>query len=494
MSHLEDSELSALLDGALDDKARERAERHLAECAPCRESLAERTANDQALAVALAHDPGDAYFETFASRVQERLRTKRAAGLAPMRPGFLAWFSSPRHLAWAGGVAALVVGAGLVFLTARESPLTELRNPTVARRAAQSASPPPAAPSAPQDQLAPPPTLESRNEAEVAPQNQTELAPATPLASTPPAAKDAAPPPASMSKIAKSSPSATGTANKPKASGTRAPSANAGSTSGRRDAQGKEEPSAAKQSFASPPSTAPAERQKETAKAAPAPISSAEEIQVVAPRPDGPLGRLCGKVRDRNGRPVSGAQVVIADRGTGVVTDAEGRYCVDTPAGSYTLSVLALGYEPVRRTVTVGEKSESDVTLHAVSVLETPMALRGGTAAMLASDEYASWPADARSPARRARALADSAARRHSASAYDDAGAMWERALKATRGGDPELAARGALADARYHAWELSPTSKRAGQAVEALTAFLTRAPAGPARDLAARRLDQLRR
>ena len=68
-----------------------------------------------------------------------------------------------------------------------------------------------------------------------------------------------------------------------------------------------------------------------------------------------------------------------------------------------------------------------------------------------------------------------------SAAAFDAAAVNWERELKSLTGGTYELEARRHLATTRYRAWEMGPTSQRARAATEALTAYGSRAPAGPA-------------
>src|SRR5262249_4522274 len=119
VNHLSPEELSATLDGALEGAARARAERHLAECETGRDALAALAALDGGLRPVLEHDPGDAYFDTFAARVEDRIR---AAGLRGAQSrlageGWLGWLSSPRRLAWVGAAVAVVVGAGIVMLT-----------------------------------------------------------------------------------------------------------------------------------------------------------------------------------------------------------------------------------------------------------------------------------------------------------------------------------------------------------------------------------------
>src|SRR5437764_14616236 len=92
MTHLTDEQLSALHDGALAPAVRAACDAHLAACEACRAKLAELASLDRALGGALAHDPGEAYFATFADRVAARI----AAGDAAARPA-----ATPRRPAWA---------------------------------------------------------------------------------------------------------------------------------------------------------------------------------------------------------------------------------------------------------------------------------------------------------------------------------------------------------------------------------------------------------
>ncbi len=99
-SHLTPEQLSALVDGALAGRARDEAERHLATCAACRDALAALSAQEEALRRTLTHDPGEAYFESFAGRVQERIRAADAAGV---RVPDAAPRSRPRSPPWSRG-------------------------------------------------------------------------------------------------------------------------------------------------------------------------------------------------------------------------------------------------------------------------------------------------------------------------------------------------------------------------------------------------------
>lgn len=92
-----------------------------------------------------------------------------------------------------------------------------------------------------------------------------------------------------------------------------------------------------------------------------------------------PAGAIRGRVTDGAGVPVRHAQVVArdersgAERGTGV--DADGRYVVRAlAAGSYTVRVRALGYEPAAergRVLAAGEELTVDVRLVAAATALT---------------------------------------------------------------------------------------------------------------------------
>ncbi len=118
--HLTDEQLGARLDGALAVAHAEAVERHLAGCAECRARLAELTALDGALAGALAHDPGEEYFATFAQRVSERIAGAAPVPAAKPARGLFAWWSSPRALAWAGGALGACAAVALVVVMMRD--------------------------------------------------------------------------------------------------------------------------------------------------------------------------------------------------------------------------------------------------------------------------------------------------------------------------------------------------------------------------------------
>src|SRR5262249_10157810 len=93
----------------------------------------------------------------------------------------------------------------------------------------------------------------------------------------------------------------------------------------------------------------------------------------------------------------------------------------------------------------------------------------------------------------RARTAQERAASQKTASAWDAAAAEWEKALRLVQGGDSELEARAGVAECRYRAWKAGPTASRSKLATQAVTAYLVRAPVGPARDRAAAWAEELK-
>lgn len=76
---------------------------------------------------------------------------------------------------------------------------------------------------------------------------------------------------------------------------------------------------------------------------------------------------LEGRVVDESGAPISFATVVLLQREqqvAGLATDAEGRFMLSAPAGSYQLNVQYVGYESVELPVTIpSEKPLGDIVL-----------------------------------------------------------------------------------------------------------------------------------
>ncbi|MBI1797639.1 MAG: carboxypeptidase regulatory-like domain-containing protein [Candidatus Eisenbacteria bacterium] len=423
MTHLTHDQLSAVLDHALKGRAAADAERHLLECATCRDALAALAAQETELRPALTHDPGDAYFERFAERVEDRIRAEAARGAARARAP---WWSSPRALAWAGAAAALIGGAGLVLMTGREVRPPSLRDREIADRLGQEAklpfatrsgaraksaparedrlgAPAPTAAPAPVpapadrktratgDRLAEPQREEQRqfitgNERVLArdqhaaqPNRANEIRTSTggepvpvgrragfanPPAATAPEAGAAAPEGATLDRVRKKVGPAPMQALKDEAAKQATSDAAPAPVAARNVTPA---PVAAQ-------NAAPAPVAAQNAPAAPSPPVTARREAAAALAGGEPAGegRLCGAVLDAQGRPVAGAAVVIDDVARVATPDARGGFCVNAPPGEHPLSVMAVGFAEARQSVEVGaQESSLRVTLAAVPALES---------------------------------------------------------------------------------------------------------------------------
>jgi hypothetical protein len=247
------------------------------------------------------------------------------------------------------------------------------------------------------------------------------------------------------------------------------------------------------QGFAEPPPSGTASQAR----------AKAQQKLVEAPRAEPGDVRVCGSVLDSHGRPISGAQVVASDLGRGTTADGAGRFCLSLPPGEHPLSVMAVGYMAGRRTLAAAER-EVQITLAAVPVLEGDGAMakkNPPVAAYLQThrltdesrDALAALPDSLRGAVAEAQRRESAALASPTAAGFDAAAGAWERALRPLIGGPLEVEARKHLATARYRAWELAPTSARARAATEALTAYVSRAPAGPDRTQASAWLDHVR-
>ena len=70
--------------------------------------------------------------------------------------------------------------------------------------------------------------------------------------------------------------------------------------------------------------------------------------------------KITGKVLDAAGEPIIGASVLVKGSGTGAVTDVDGKFSVEAPAGS-TLEISFIGYKTAMLKVT--NASSYSVTL-----------------------------------------------------------------------------------------------------------------------------------
>lgn len=547
MKHLTDEQLSARLDGELPAKQAEEAERHLAGCAACRERLAALAGADASLARALDRDPGEAYFEGFAARVQARIASGAAADAAREAPADAAprrgWFTRPATLAWAGAAASLaLVGVFAVQFALQQSPggrpVAASRSQVgILEREGQSA--PPASQPAPSEA----PASEPPAADEAAGSALTDARASAPAE----ASRDAAPtPPAAASREnAKNEAGARRDALAPQRlqelrtlpSGEQVP------------VQTQALPGAEKRrSFAVPPADASRPRKpvalpmapqeqlkqvvtqeeataarlgaarKEKAPAAPAPAASptpVREAESFAARREadeaGPF-RLCGTVTNAQGRALEGATVTVVETGRSVVSGAGGAFCVDAPAANATLSVLALGYHEYRASVKGKDAAPLAVSLRSVETvgpggavagrlktepapvaqggaIEAPEAaakrsLSGPTGATKGLYDFAR-PAQPAPDAAAARAASAAARLAKSATLWTKAATLWSAVAASAAPGPAADEARFHVAEARMSAWRLAPAREPRDAALAALEAFLASAPEGARRDTA---------
>jgi carboxypeptidase family protein/putative zinc finger protein len=554
MKHPTPEQLTAFHDGIASAETIVAVEEHLNTCPECHEFLAALERQDRALTAALSHDPGDEHFESLAGRIEARLGEAPAEASAAAAPpgalravrewlagywGGLRGFRAPE---WAGALAALIVGLGLVLLNLKHGTAPTLRNPALEQRAGQAAgeeksadqgfralSSPAAKEAAARDEAAraaapAAPPQEAAREAAA----RSAPAPAAPapsaLAPSAPARQDAS---ASRAKIVKSTPggenqraasqgfaqappaAATGPAagqkqrfaptleeNRPKNEG--APSPAADDKDGAR-ARGQSEATAtAKAAAPAPPVPARAPSLPSQPQAAGG--TTGQEPRAMGysePQPKGDAGaaqgtlHFCGTVKDSRGQPVASASVTLVSQGRGVSCDAQGRFCIDAPPGDQTVSVMAVGYAPLRTDVRVAaDAPPPTLTLLAISVIDGSAALRANARTLAGhaqtgapGEVQTSFPDSLQSVASRAVRATLEAERSRSAQRYDAAAVEWDRVRERTTDPTLQMEARFRAAETRYRAWQLTPTASRVAAANEALTSFLVRAPLGARRD-----------
>ncbi|UYQ95874.1 TonB-dependent receptor [Chitinophaga horti] len=71
---------------------------------------------------------------------------------------------------------------------------------------------------------------------------------------------------------------------------------------------------------------------------------------VVYHKPVQAQGRITGVIKDKDNNPVPGATVKIAALNKGVVSDAEGRFVLPAPAGTYTLEISCMSFQAQKMT------------------------------------------------------------------------------------------------------------------------------------------------
>ncbi len=511
MSHLDDERLSRLLDGELDPAELAEATRHVESCASCRERLSALAADDRVLRSTLSHDPGEAYFDSFASRVEDRLRLTgtRAAPPPEREPGILAriltFLLSSEGLAWSGVAATIVVGAGIVMLVGRETPLSTLRDTRVDERVQSQAAPPvpPASESAPRQVTGPDEKDDERardkNEAgNFAQKPQADAArearPADGRVEVTPDAKRTVATVEEGQVAKKQDLAKENTAPVPAA---RAQQVKRGAGEDFPVTTQAAPPAPAKTSEVAGTRSGTGFKSKAHAES-PLAATAREEDSAAGATADQlklefkDLGsRVCGTVRDRNGRPVSGAQVVIVDLGSTAVTAADGSYCVKVSPGRHQVSVLALGFQSVRHDLEVeGAVRDYDVALDAVAVLDETQ--KQQMAKAFRSDPSFAWPEPARAAAATANEKTAQAISGRRAAAFDSAATAWAAVAQKAGAGPAQVEARKRAYEQRVLAYASGAGETRKSAAVEALRRYLEIAPPGPDRERAQKVLNSL--
>jgi len=79
---------------------------------------------------------------------------------------------------------------------------------------------------------------------------------------------------------------------------------------------------------------------------------AAAELGEITLRPAVPAGELRGLVRGLDGEPVP-AEIVVGGTEIALETDAQGRFSVEVPPGSYVVEIKADGFVGQRRRVTI---------------------------------------------------------------------------------------------------------------------------------------------
>jgi hypothetical protein len=465
MNHLSDDQLSARLDGALNASEDAAAGRHLDDCPECRDRLAALSELDASLRGALAHDPGEQYFASFADRVGEKIAAAAPAAspvAAPSSGGLFGWWRSPRMLALVGSTAAVLAVAAVALKLSSDrgvegfasdvAPGTEVGAPP-----AEESAPAPAAGA-----------VAERQQADAV--TEREAAPAPSSLSSP--RNEAAPvaPPAER-----------------RSSAARAQEV--------RTLSGGEQ-------VAVPRRDLPAVTQR-SAPVAPAPAPTSAETRVIKPQA---ASSMTSTPANRAPEPVETAKGAAADVAAPAVT----------PRAVPPAQVPAPAAEPVRKSRfdvrNQFEMSKASVPAPSPATGSSSQSLAPPAAGGSVPFTAPSAPAPGSKPAARgelttrfrstpyeaaleAATQAERVAQRErSATAWDRAAAAWTQAASVAVDESQVRAARRSAADARMTAWRTEGTDARRAAALSAVDACIAAMPAGRQQDEARRWKAELER
>jgi hypothetical protein len=515
MTHLTDEQLSARLDDAMAPAERAECDAHLAACEACQAKLVEMSSLERSLGAALTHDPGEAYFATFAERVAARIaagepRPAPAAGAPAPRRSPWAWLLSPRGLSAAGGMAALVLTAGIAWLRFQHEDVTATLRAGAPRAVGSRQEEKTESPSAgaSQDRALPP--------AEATPPQARVDSPEARAAAGSPRAREKAqanaePAPeragAQRSQALAPAPQATAQSSGAE-EGVSAPMAPPAPAPAEEKQQAMAKhlfstappparaiappPSAAPRAAAEKDALAPGSAQGLTANSQ----SARDEAHSGGGRPDEvklqfaeatPLAVQCGTVTDARGMPLSGVQLTLLGTSTrSARSGPDGAFCLTNAVAGDTLILLHVGFEPVR--LVLGASTSLVFGLEPVGTLGS----RGGlvlggknegffklpsAASAPAPDLYAAEPDSVRAAVAQARQRTAIARREHTAEAWEAVASSWDRVAAgaaARAGSDARFQSLSALREA----WLATPTPARAERLRARLAAFVAGAPA----------------
>lgn len=456
MNHLNDDQLSARLDGALNASDDAAAGRHLDDCTQCRDRLAALSELDLSLRGALTHDPGEAYFASFADRVSEKIvaapGTAAAEAHAPSSGGGLfGWWRSPRALTFVGSTAALVAVAALALVLSRDQGADKFAQQLAPKSEVGSQVAPP-------DQQPAPHVAEPKPEQPETPSPTSEAAPAPRTAQSGRAQEMRTLPNGEQVPVA-----------------------------------GRAMP------FSSPPPAASIAGPQSSETRVRKPQSASPMNVTPTPAPEPMPVAASARAKDEAAVP----QREVADASPPPAAVAPAAAPATEPARKSRFDVTGL-FKPARPgTSTTQEVTPSQTLTPPAAGSSTPFAAPQAPQARTGERSRGIAAPDAKSrflqtPYQAAVAVAEQAERAGSASRlaaeYDRAALAWAQAATLTRDDALVLQSRRSSALARLSALRLQESAARRSDAVAAFDAWIAAAPEGPQKEEARRRKDELGR
>jgi len=216
----------------------------------------------------------------------------------------------------------------------------------------------------------------------------------------------------------------------------------------------------------------------------------------------------CGVVRDSRGHPIAGAEVTAVRGGVrSARTGRDGRFCFESLRSGDTLTVLRVGYEPLRVVMspatslafrlepvgTLGPEAGRLVTRDQGTPSFATAPEAPGLSRAPAADVYAEQTESVRASVAAAREAFAAARKKRTADAFEDAAQRWF-GVRAMVTGAAALDARFQALGSLREAFRAEPTAERAIRLRQELAAFVAESPRSlPERATAARWQSELR-